>query len=260
QVSRYIMKYLKDRPAILVRYPNGIGQEGFYQQNVEDKPEFVKTQKLRNQAGRILNYVIYSDLASLLYLVNLGTIAQNPWHSRITNLDEPTYIVVDLDPHTAPFSTVLKVALAVQQVLRDIGISGYPKTSGSSGLHVYIPLGRGHSYKEAAEFAENVSTRVAGLVPKIATVERRISERKRGQVYVDWQQNARGKTAASVYSVRARPGATVSTPLSWAEISYGVELSDFTIATVPARLKKIGDLWEGLLKDRQRLPRLAREQ
>jgi bifunctional non-homologous end joining protein LigD len=260
QVSRYILKYLKDRPAILVRYPGGIAEEGFYQQNVEDPPDFVKTRRLRNQAGRILNYVIYGDLASLMYLVNMGTIAQNPWHSRTSDLDKPDYIVIDLDPHGAPFSHVLKVALAVQYVLRDIGVSGYPKTSGSSGMHIYIPLGRGYDYDEAAQFAETVSNRVAALVPEVATVERKIAERKKGQVYVDWQQNARGKTAASVYSVRAKPGATVSTPVTWAEISKGIHISDFTIKTVPSRLEKKGDLWEGMLKDRQRLPRLPREQ
>jgi len=259
-VSRYILKYLKDRPAILVRYPNGISEEGFYQQNVKDLPDFVKALKLKNQAGRTLNYVIYSDLASLLYVVNLGTIAQNPWHSRTKNLDEPDYVVIDLDPHGAPFSTVLKVALVVREVLRDMGMSGYPKTSGSSGIHVYIPISRGHDYAEAARFAEAVSNRVASLAPKLATVERKISERKKGQVYVDWQQNARGKSAASVYSVRARPLATVSAPVTWDEIAGGFDLRDFTIKTVPDRLKKKGDLFEGLLKESQRLPRLAREQ
>jgi bifunctional non-homologous end joining protein LigD len=258
QVSRYILKYLKDRPAILVRYPNGISEEGFYQQNVKDLPDFVKTLKLKNQAGRTLNYVIYSDLASLLYLVNLGTIAQNPWHSRTRNLDEPDYVVIDLDPHGAPFTNVLKVALVVRDVLRDLGVNGYPKTSGSSGIHVYIPISRGHDYGEAARFAERVSNRVASLAPKVATVERKIGNRKRGQVYVDWQQNARGKSAASVYSVRARPMATVSAPVTWDEIATGFELSDFTMETVPPRLKGKGDLFEGLLKDRQRLPRLDR--
>jgi bifunctional non-homologous end joining protein LigD len=260
QVSEYLLKYLRDRPAILARYPNGIGEEGFYQQNVEDAPDFVTTQRLKNQVGRILNYVIYSDVASLIYLVNLGTIAQNPWHSRVGNLDEPDYIVIDLDPHGAPFSTVLKVAIVVEQVLRDVGITGYAKTSGSSGVHIYIPISRGYDYEEAAGFAENIANRVASLAPRLATVERKISDREKGQVYVDWQQNARGKTAASVYSARARPGATVSAPVTWAEIGYGVELTDFTIKTVPTRLKKNGDVWEGMLKERQRLPRLGREQ
>jgi bifunctional non-homologous end joining protein LigD len=260
QVSHYVLKYLKDRPAILVRYPNGIGEEGFYQQNVEDSPDFVNTRRLKNQAGRILNYVIYGDLASLMYLVNMGTIAQNPWHSRIGELNEPDYVVIDLDPRDAPFSSVLKVALAVRDVLRDIGISGYPKTSGASGVHVYIPISHGHSYEETARFAEAIANRVAGRLPELATVERKIAERKKDQVYVDWQQNARGKTAASVYSVRARPGATVSTPITWAEISHGIQISDFTIKTVPGRLTKKGDLWEGLLKEQQRLPKLPREQ
>src|SRR5262249_420589 len=183
-------------------------------------------------------------------LVNLGTIAQNPWHSRVSHLDEPDYIVIDLDPHGAPFSTVIKVALVVQDVLRDAGMDCYPKTSGSSGVHVYVPISRGHDYEEATRFAESISNRVSTVAPNLATVERKNNGRKKGQAYVDWQQNARGKTGASVYSVRGRPGATVSAPVTWAEIAYGVELSDFTIKTVPARLKKKGDLWDGMLKDR----------
>lgn len=260
EISKYIMPYLKDRPSILKRYPSGIGGQMFFQHNVERAPEVLKTERVESETGRKLNYAVYTDRASLIYLVNIGTIEQHPWHSRVANLDRPDYIVFDLDPHGAPFSNVLEVALAMRDVLKDLRLTGYPKTSGSSGVHIYVPLRTRYEYEEVAEFSEQVSNRVAEREPKIATVERRIAERKENQVYVDWQQNARGKSAASIYTVRAKPGATVSTPVTWREIAQGFQISDFTIKTVPARIKKRGDLWKGFFKDRQSLPRLKREQ
>ena len=260
EVSRYIMPYLKDRPAILKRYPSGIGGQMFFQHNVDSAPELLKTERLESETGRKLNYAVYTDVASLIYLVNIGTIEQHPWHSRVANLDRPDYIVFDLDPHGAPFSNVLKVALTMRDVLKELKLTGYPKTSGSSGVHIYVPLRPRYEYEEVAEFSEIVSIRVAEAMPEIATTERRIAERKKDQVYVDWQQNARGKSAASVYTVRAKPGATVSTPVTWREIAQGFEISDFTIKTVPARIKKRGDLWKDFFKSRQQLPKLVREQ
>jgi len=256
RVSGVMIKYLKDRPAILARYPNGITQKGFFQQNIDDAPAILHTERLENQVGRFLNYAVYTSVASLIYLVNLGTISQNTWHSRLSDLDRPDYVVFDLDPYEADFSTVLQVALTVNQVLIDLGLTGYPKTSGSKGVHVYVPVARRYGYEEAARFAEQVAAKVAERAPKIATVERRMNARKQGQVYVDWQQNARGKSAASIYSVRARAGATVSTPVTWEEVSRGFEMTDFTIQTVPDRIEKKGDLWDGMLKRKQMLPKL----
>jgi bifunctional non-homologous end joining protein LigD len=259
-IARFIMPYLKDRPVILKRFPNGIGGESFFQHNVESAPDILKIERLESESGRMVNYAVYTDLASLLYLVNLGTIEQHPWHSQVSSLDRPDYIVFDLDPHDAPFSNVLKIALEMRAVLKDLKLTGYPKTSGSSGVHIYVPLRPRYEDEEVAEFAEQVSARVASRVPEIATVERRLAERKKEQVYVDWQQNAKGKSAASIYSVRAKPGATVSTPVTWREISRGIKISDFTIETLPPRLKKKGDLWKDFFKNRQVLPRLKREQ
>jgi bifunctional non-homologous end joining protein LigD len=255
-VGKTILPYLKDRPTILKRYPNGINAPMFFQHNVENAPDLLKTVELESETGRAINYAVYSDLASFIYLVNIGTIEQHPWHSRIGNLDHPDYMVFDLDPHGAPFTHVLQVALVMRDVLKELKLTGYPKTSGSSGIHIYVPVRRRYSYEEIARFAEQVSERVAERVPQIATVERRLAERKQDQVYVDWQQNARGKAAAAVYTVRAKPGASVSTPVTWQEIARGFEISDFTIKTVPPRLKKKGDLWREMLKDRQTLPRL----
>ena len=253
RVGKYIMPYLKNRPAILKRYPNGIKDEGFFQHDVTSAPSLLKTKVLESETGRKVNYAVYTDLASLIYLVNLGTIAQNPWHSRIDDLDHPDYVVFDLDPHGAPFDNVLEVALITRDVLAEAGLTGYPKTSGSSGIHIYVPIKRQYRYEQVAEWAEKIAAQVAERNPQIATVERHITARKQQQVYVDWQQNARGKSAASVYSVRAKPGATVSAPVTWEEIEQGIKLADFTIATMPARLKELGDLWKGMLKKRQTL-------
>jgi bifunctional non-homologous end joining protein LigD len=260
EISTFIMPYLKDRPSILKRYPSGIGGQMFFQHNVESAPELLRTEGVESETGRKLNYAVYTDLASLIYLVNIGTIEQHPWHSRVANLDCPDYIVFDLDPHGAPFSNVLEVALAMRDVLKDFKLTGYPKTSGSSGVHIYVPLRPRYEYEEVAEFSEQVSDRVAESLPRIATTERRIAERKKNQIYVDWQQNARGKSAASIYTVRAKPGASVSTPVTWREVARGFQISDFTIKTVPARIKKKGDLWKEFFKDRQSLPALKRVQ
>jgi bifunctional non-homologous end joining protein LigD len=253
RMGRYIMPYLKDRPAILKRYPNGLRDEGFFQHDVTSAPDFLKTEVLESETGRKLNYAVYTDLASLVYLANIGTIAQNPWHSRVDDLDKPDYVVFDLDPHGAPFANVLAVALSMRAALEDAGVRGYAKTSGSTGIHVYVPIRRSYTYEQTADFAEKISALVAEGNPKIATVGRRIAERKKQQVYVDWQQNARGKSAASVYSVRAKPGATVSAPVTWEEIERGIELSDFTIASMPGRIEDVGDLWKDMPKDRQTL-------
>jgi bifunctional non-homologous end joining protein LigD len=259
KVGGTIMPYLKDRPTILKRYPNGTGSPMFFQHNVENAPGLLKTMELESEAGRAINYAVYSDLASLVYLANIGTIEQHPWHSRVSDLDHPDYVVFDLDPHGAPFANVREVALVMGEVLKELRLTGYPKTSGSAGIHIYVPVRRRYGYEEVARFAEQVSGRVAERAPRVATVERRLAERKKDQVYVDWQQNARGKAAAAVYTARAKPGASVSTPVTWQEIARGFEIRDFTIKTVPPRLARKGDLWRDMLKDRQRLPKLKRE-
>ena len=255
-VGKTMLPYLKDRPTILKRYPNGVGAQMFFQHNVENAPDLLKTIELESETGRAINYAVYSDLAALIYLVNIGTIEQHPWHSRVGDLDHPDYVVFDLDPHGAPFANVRQVALVMRDVLNELKLAGYAKTSGSAGIHIYVPVRRRYSYEEVMRFAGRVSARVAERAAKIATVERRLAERKKDQVYVDWQQNARGKAAAAVYTVRAKPGASVSTPVTWQEIARGFEIRDFTIKTVPPRLAKKGDLWQEMLKDRQTLPKL----
>jgi len=185
--------------------------------------------------------------------VTLGTIEQHPWHSTIKRLDKPDWIAIDLDPKKAPWENVLQVALVVKQVADEIGLNAFPKTSGSSGIHIYVPLKPANEYDKVAEFARLFASEVAQRAPNIATVERTIAKRKTTQVYVDWMQNARGKSLAAVFTARAKPGATVSMPLTWKQIEKGVKIQDFTITNVPELLKKNGDPWADFFGSRQTL-------
>lgn len=253
QVADYIMPFLKDRPAILQRYPRGIKAPMFFQQDLESAPVFIKTARLINQEGRQLDYAVYSTTASLIHFVNLGTIEQHQWHSTVKHLDKPDWIAIDLDPKSAPWENVLQVALIVKEVADEIGLQAFPKTSGSSGIHIYIPLKPTNEYEKTAEFAKLLSGEVAHRAPQIATVERAIAKRRSTQVYVDWMQNARGKSLASVFTARARPKATVSMPLTWKQIERGAKITDFTITNVPELLNKKGDPWATFFDERQKL-------
>jgi len=253
KVADFIMPFLKDRPAILQRYPRGINAPMFFQQDLESAPAFIKTARLINQEGRELDYAVYSTTASLLHFVNLGTIEQHQWHSTVKHLDKPDWIAIDLDPKKAPWENVLQVALVVKEVTDEIGLQAFPKTSGSSGIHIYVPLKPTNGYEQVAEFAKLLSGEVARRAPKIATVERTIAKRKPTQVYVDWMQNARGKSLASVFTARARAKATVSMPLTWKQVERGVKITDFTITNVPDLLNKKGDPWATFFDERQKL-------
>jgi bifunctional non-homologous end joining protein LigD len=256
-VNPHMMPFLKNRPAILQRWPRGIKAPMFFQQDLESAPAFIKTVRLTNQQGRELDYAVYTTTASLLHFVNLGSIEQHPWHSTTANLDKPDWIAIDLDPKKAPWENVLQVALVTKEVCDEVGLNAFPKTSGSSGIHIYLPLKPTNGYESVAEFSRLLAAEVATRVPKIATVERTIAKRKREQVYVDWMQNARGKSLAAVFTARAKPKATVSMPLTWKQIEQGVKISDFTIKNVPALLNKTGDAWTDFFDRRQKL-KLAR--
>lgn len=244
KISPLLMPYLKDRPAILQRYPRGIKAPMFFQQDTESAPSYIKTVQLVNQEGRELHYSVYTSVGSLLHFANLGTIEQHPWHSTLKHLDKPDYLMLDLDPKQAPWKNVLDVAKVCKEVLDEVGLPGFPKTSGSSGIHIYLPLQPKHTYAKAAAIAEGLAAEVARRAPKIATVQRSLAKRGKQQVYVDAMQNARGKTIAAAYSARARAGASVSMPLTWKQIEKGVKISDFTIENVPALVKKSGDAWK----------------
>lgn len=252
-VSSHLMPFLKNRPAILQRWPRGINAPMFFQQDLESAPAFIKTARLTNKEGREIDYAVYTTTASLLHFVNLGSIEQHPWHSTIPKLDKPDWIAIDLDPKQAPWDNVLQVALTCKKVCDEIGLNAFVKTSGSSGIHIYLPLKPANEYEKVADFSRMLAEEIAQRVPKIATLERTIARRKKEQVYVDWMQNARGKSLASVFTPRAKPKATVSMPLTWKQIEQGVKISDFTVRNVPALLKKKGNAWSDFFDRRQTL-------
>ncbi len=253
RIESLIMPFLKDRPAILQRYPRGIKAPMFFQQDLESAPAFIKTARLINQEGRELHYAVFTTIGSLLHFVNLGTIEQHPWHSTVKHLDKPDYLMLDLDPKAAPWQNVLAVALVCKEVSDELGLPSFPKTSGSSGIHVYLPLKPKYDYRKIAAVAHALAGEVASRAPKIATTQRSLAKRQKQQVYVDAMQNARGKTIASVFSARARANATVSMPLTWKQIKKGVKIADFTIKNVPKLVDKNGDAWAKFFDSRQKL-------
>jgi bifunctional non-homologous end joining protein LigD len=252
-VAKYLLPYLKDRPLILKRYPNGIKGKFFYQHDVENAPDFVHTVPIEAEGRRVIDYVVCDNLATLLYIVNMGAIAQHPWNSRVNNLDHPDWIVFDLDPEEAGFDRVCEAALATKNTLNRLGLDAYAKTSGSRGIHIYVPIEPIYTYERVADFAELVAILVARETPDIATLERALKRRKSGHVYIDHMQNARGKSVVAPYSVRERAGATVAAPLDWKEVNNKLSLEDFTMETMPQRLKKKGDLFQAVLRKKQHL-------
>jgi bifunctional non-homologous end joining protein LigD len=257
EVSKYILPYLKDRPLIMKRYPNGIGGSFFHQHDVNEVPDFVRTVSLEVVDGgkHTVDYIVGDNLPTLLYMANLGAIERHPWNSRTSDLDHPDWVVFDLDPGAGiEYSTICELALLVKEVLDRVGLECFAKTSGSRGLHVYVPIQRVHSYEEVDAFAAQLATLVAHQNPAIATVERSLKKRKQGQIYVDHLQNAKGKSVVAPYSVRPRTGASVSAPLEWSEVERKkITPQSFTIKNIGARLAQKGDLFKPVLKSKQNL-------
>jgi bifunctional non-homologous end joining protein LigD len=254
RISKYLVPYLLDRPLVFKRYPNGINEPYFYQKDAADHtPDWVRTKTMWSEdVQRNIRYFIGADREQLIYIANMGAITQNPWMSRVQHLEYPDYIVFDLDPVEAPYSTVQKIALTLKDVLDELGMRSYPKTSGSSGIHVHLPiLEKKFTYEDVRLFAHAVASVVVQRMPQYATIERVVRRRKPEWVYLDYLQNIRGKTVASVYSPRAKPGAPVSTPLKWEELKKPIDPRDFNIVSVFKRLDKVGDLFEPALTDRQ---------
>jgi bifunctional non-homologous end joining protein LigD len=258
QASPYLLPTMADRPLVMKRFPNGVKGKAFYQQKAPaDAPPSVRVETVEDEGMTTAERLVGGDLATLLYLVQLGAISVDPWHSRVTSIQSADYTIIDLDPGPrAPFARVVEVALAVKVALDEFGLHAVPKTSGASGLHIALPLPSGVPNEGARMLAELVATTVAARHPKIATIERWVKSRSSGAVYVDFLQNIRGKTVAGVYSVRAQPTATVSTPLDWSEITEDLDPTAFTIDTVPERVRERGDLWGKGMKTPNKLDQL----
>ncbi|MCA1596038.1 MAG: non-homologous end-joining DNA ligase, partial [Chloroflexi bacterium] len=249
-----ILPFLTDRAAIMKRYPDGIDEPSFHQHDLATAPEFLRVYTDTDGKTRPVNYAVYTDAASLLYLVNLGSIEQHPWHARLDRLEHPDWAVIDMDPQGTPWAELVRAALEVRNAIESMGLPSFLKTSGSRGLHVYVPLKPVYTHEQASGLAEAVCRIVNERLPKTTTVERRTEARKKGDIYLDWMQNAGGKTVASAYSVRARPGATVSCPITWAELEAGARTADFTIHTVPGRLESGVNPWAELFEAAADIP------
>lgn len=252
KVAPYILPYLKDRPQSLKRNPNGLTDKGFYHKDAGDTaPEWVKSIEIYSEsADKNIDYILCNDKATLTYLNNLGCIEINPWNSTIHKPDHPDYLIIDIDPSEKnTFEEVIDVALAVKDVLDRAGAKSYCKTSGATGIHVYIPLHAQYTYEQARPFAELVAELSREQLPSISTLERPLNKRK-NRIYIDHLQNKRGQTLAAVYSLRPVPGASISTPLAWKEVKHGLSPLDFTLATIHKRLEKTGDIFSGVLKEK----------
>jgi bifunctional non-homologous end joining protein LigD len=248
-VGPLLLPYLKDRPLSLKRYPNGIHEQFFFQKNTPDGyPAWLRTETID-----MIRYVLAQDRASLLYLTNLGCIDQNPWMSRVGSLENPDYILIDLDPQQCAFEKIVEAALLVKEKLDAIGLTGYPKTTGGDGMHIFIPIEPHYSYEQARTFAEVIARMVASERPNLFTTPRAVAAREKDRVYFDYLQIGESKTISAPYVARAYAGAPVSTPLAWDEVKPGLHPSHFNIANAPERFAQNGDLFDGVLTKPQRI-------
>ena len=251
-IHKYILPYLKDRPQSLKRNPNGISDEGFYHKDAGGAaPDWVESIKLYSEAAdKKIDYIVCNNRATLLYMNNLGCIEINPWNSKKGTLDSPDYLVMDIDPsEKSSFDDVVDAALVIKSVLDKAGAPSYCKTSGATGLHIYIPVKAMYDYEQIRSFAEIIAKLAEAQLPQTTTTERALNKRA-GKIYLDYLQNKRGQTLASVYSLRPKPGATISTPLLWKEVKKGLSPLQFNIKTIGARLEKKGDLFGNVLKEK----------
>jgi bifunctional non-homologous end joining protein LigD len=250
-VSKWLLPHLVDRAMVMKRYPNGAEGDFFYMKRApEPRPEWIEICPIPHNAG-LVTFPMVQDLPSLMWLINLGCIDLNPWYARCDDWDRPDFLHFDLDPGPgADFDKVRQVALHVRDILGAFGIPTYPKTTGSKGIHVYIPIVRGPLQKEVWTFAKAIAIELEKKHPDIITAEYRKVKRPYGRVLVDYNQNAWGRTLASIYSVR--PTASVSMPVTWDEVEGGVRIDDFRIDNALARLKKVGDLWKPVIAGKRR--------
>ena len=251
KMADYILPHLKGRCLSLKRNPNGINDKGFYHKDAgENAPGYVDVFKVKSESNqKIIDYIVCNNKATLLYVANLGCIEINPWNSTTKKIDNPTWMAIDIDPSDKnKFTEVVDTALATKMVLDKAGISSYCKTSGASGLHVYIPLKNKYGYETVRDFAHAIASLVQEQLPETTTLERSLS--KRGpKIYIDYLQNSKGQTLASVYSLRPVAGASVSTPLEWKEVNHQLSPRQFTMQNIFQRIKKKGDIFLPVLSE-----------
>jgi len=246
----YLQPALADRPLSLKRFPDGVNGEFFFQQKAPpNPPDVVRVEPIPSASRDTLQRIIGGTLGTTLYCTQIGAFECNPWNVRVESLDNPDFTVIDLDPGArSPFTRVVEVALWIKEALDHLGLHAGIKTSGATGLHVVLPLPPGTLSDAAGRIPRLIAEAVADAHPRSATTVRPIKERGQSKIYVDFGQNSRGKTVACAYSVRARPDASVSTPLRWTELEPDLDPRNFTVRTLPARLKKVGDLWTAAMK------------
>jgi bifunctional non-homologous end joining protein LigD len=265
-VAPQLLPHLRSRAMVMKRYPNGIAGKFFFMKRAPSpRPPWLEVCRIAHENAGIIDFPVIHGLAELLWVVNLGCIDLNPWYARCDDTDRPDYLHFDLDPvegkPAVPLERVCKVAMIVRDALSALGLEALAKTTGSRGLHLYVAIERGPTQKEVWHIAKSLALTLAARHPELITAEYRIAKRPPGRVLVDYNQNAWGRTLASVYSVRPRPRAPVSTPVTWSEVERGFDMADFRMETVPARVRKLGDLWAPLLakRGRARLDRLLQQ-
>jgi len=254
QMASVILPHLKDRPMVFTRYPDGIYGKAFYQKNVPDyAPEWLKTFKIKSDEGNITEYVIINDVKSLVWAANQACLELHPWLSKTSSLGNPDYVIFDLDRmENTDFEDARKVALALKELLDMEGLVSFAKTSGSTGIQIYVPIDCKYTYQQVRNFAKLFCQVIERTFPDITTTERSVSKRE-GKMYLDYMQNVKGKTIVAPYSPRPKKGAPVSCPITWTELEQGVTADMFTIKNMPERVKEKGDIFEGVLTVKQNI-------
>ena len=254
-VAPVLLPHIRDRAMVMKRYPHGAAGEFFFMKRApEPRPGWIRTCRIDHDSGNIIDFPVIDDLPSLLWVINLGCIDLNQWYATCDDVNRPDYVHFDLDPGPgASWENVLACGLVVREALDALKMPSLVKTTGSRGLHVYVPIVRGPVQKDAWTFAKALAVELAARNPALMTSEYRVAKRPKGRVLVDYNQNAWGRTLASIYSVRPRPNAPVSTPVTWREIEKGVRIEDFRMDNVRARIARLGDLWKPLGQKRGRV-------
>lgn len=254
-MASVLLPHIRDRAMVMKRYPHGASGEFFFMKRAPSpRPAWIRTCPIDHGSKGVIDFPVIDDLPSLLWVINLGCIDLNQWYATCDDVDRPDYLHFDLDPGPgASWENVLETGLIVRDALDTLGMPSVVKTTGSRGLHVYVPIRRGPVQKDVWTFAKALAVELASRHPKLMTSEYKVAKRPHGRVLIDYNQNAWGRTLASIYSVRPRPLAPVSMPVTWKELEKGVRIEDFRIDNAPDRTRRLGDLWKPLLRKRGRV-------